>query len=137
MNVVSKSLSTVGAVTGLIALTPGFAWAITPYQASAGIPDATTCPNSQCQFTYPTVPAGMRLLVTSVSAQVGQYGGPVLEGGSVPYFVTETNPTAGTLNSPVTLFYEAGQTPTARIFAPSGGAHTSLIVTIVGELSSQ
>ena len=32
---------------------------------------------------------------------------------------------------PITDYYEAGATPTARIFAP-GSSHTSLIVTLVG-----
>jgi hypothetical protein len=136
MNVVSKSLCAIGAGAALIALTPGSAWAITPYQATASA-DSATCPNNQCEFIYPTVPAGMRLLVTSVSAQT-DYRVVVLEGGDVSYFVANSTPTPGYLNSPVTLFYEAGQTPSARIFAyPNTGAHNSLIVTIVGELSPQ
>lgn len=83
----------------------------------AVVGDSATCPGGQCQFTYPTVPAGKRLLNRSVSAQLGQtYDTIVLEGNGVPYFVTKTHPDLGDVTAPVSLYYEAGSTPTARVF---------------------
>jgi len=106
-----------------------------PYQATTAVADSGTCPGSQCQFTFPTVPAGKRLLITSVSAQVGQtHDTIVLEGNGVSYFVTKTHPDLGNVTALVSLYYEAGSTPTARVFAPDTTQHTSLIITIVGEL---
>ena len=106
-----------------------------PYQATAVVADSATCPGSQCQFTFPTVPAGKRLLITSVSAQLGQtHDTIVLEGNGVTYFVTKTHPDLGDVTAPVSLYYEAGSTPTARVFAPDTTQHTSLVITLVGEL---
>ena len=97
--------------------------------------DSATCPGSQCQFTFPTVPAGKRLLITSVSAQLGQtHDTIVLEGNGVSYFVTKTHPDLDYVTAPVRLYFEAGSTPTARVFAPDATQHTSLIITLVGEL---
>ena len=106
-----------------------------PYQATAVVGDSTTCTDSQCHFTFPTVPAGKRLLITSVSAQLGpSYTPIVLEGNGVSYFVTKTHPDLSYLTAPVSLYYEAGSTPTARVFAPDTTQHTSLLITLVGEL---
>ena len=106
-----------------------------PYQAMAGVADSTTCPGSQCILSFPTVPAGKRLVITSVSAQLGPASDQlVLEGNGVSFFVPKSDPNIGYLASQVTLYYDAGTTPTARIFAPSTTQHTSLIVTLVGHL---
>jgi hypothetical protein len=107
-----------------------------PYQATAVVGDSATCVDSQCRFTFPTIPAGKRLLVTSVSAQLGAHDTIVLEGigNDVTYFVTKTHPDLGYLTAPVSLYYEAGSTPTARVFAPDTTQHTSLLITLVGEL---
>jgi hypothetical protein len=106
-----------------------------PYQATAVVGDSATCPGSQCEFTFPTVPVGRRLLVTSVSAQLGRtHDTIVLEGNGVTYFVTKTHPELGNMTAPVSLYFEAGSTPTARVFAPDTTQHTSLIITLVGEL---
>ena len=137
MKIVSKTLFATSATVLMFAASPAYAWTFEPYQSMRGIPGSSTCPNAQCQFTFPPVPDGMRLLVTSVSAQVAGNDALVLEGSGVTYFVAKANPSASDLNSPVTLFYEAGQTPTARIFAPDTSAHSSLIVTIVGQLDPQ
>ncbi len=108
---------------------------VEPYQAMAVVGDSAACPGGQCQFTYPTVPAGKRLLIRSVSAQLGQtYDTIVLEGNGVSYFVTKTHPDLGDVTAPVSLYYEAGSTPTARVFAFDQTQHTSLIITLVGEL---
>lgn len=105
-----------------------------PYQATAVVADSATCPGSQCQFTFPTVPAGKRLLIRSVSAQLGlTHDTIVLEGNGVSYFVTKTHPDLSYVTAPVSLYYEAGSTPTARVFAPDSTQHTSLIITLVGE----
>jgi hypothetical protein len=106
-----------------------------PYQATAVVADSAACPGSQCQFAFPTVPVGKRLLITSVSAQLGQtHDTIVLEGNGVSYFVTKTHPDLSNVTAPVSLYYEAGSTPTARVFAPDTTQHTSLIITLVGEL---
>ena len=108
---------------------------IEPYQATASVADSATCPGNQCQFTFPKVPRGKRLLLTSVSAQLGQtHDTIVLEGSGVSYFVTKTHPDLRNVTAPVRLFYDAGSTPTARVFAPDPNQHVSLIITLVGEL---
>ena len=107
---------------------------VEPYQARAVVGDSATCPGGQCQFTFPTVAAGKRLLITSVSAQLGRtHDTIVLEGNGVSY-LTKTHPDLGNVTAPVSLYYEAGSTPTARVFAPDATQHTSLIITLVGEL---
>ena len=109
-----------------------------PYQAMAAIGDSTTCPGAQCVLSFPPVPAGKRLVLTSVSAQLGPVSNElVLEGNGVSYFVSKSDPNLDYLNSQVTLYYDAGTTPTARIFAPSTTQHTSLIVTLVGYLVAE
>ena len=106
-----------------------------PYQAEAAIPDSTTCPGGQCILSFPTVPAGKRLVLKSVSAQLGPVADSlVLEGGSAAYFVPKSDPNNGVLASQVTFYYDAGATPTARMFVGTSTQHTSLIVTLVGHL---
>lgn len=108
---------------------------VEPYQATASIGDSATCPGSQCEFTFPTVPPGKRLLIKSISAQLGQtHDTIVLEGNGVSYFVTKTHPDLSYVTAPVSLYYEDGSTPTARVFAPDPAQHVSLIITLVGEL---
>lgn len=110
---------------------------VEPYQATDAVGDSTTCQGGQCHFTFPAVPAGKRLLLTSVSAQLGPAAnGLVLEGSGVPYFVTKSHPDLDNVTAPVSLYYEAGSTPTARVFAPDTAHHTSLIITLVGELET-
>jgi hypothetical protein len=109
--------------------------ALDPYQAEAAIPDSTTCPSGQCVLSFPTVPAGKRLVVESVSAQIGSDADVlVLEGGDVAYFVPKSHPNIGFLAAQVTVYYDSGSTPTARIFVGSSPQHASLIVTLVGRL---
>ena len=60
----------------------------------------------------------------------------VLEGNGVSYFVTKSDPVLSCLTSVVSLFYEAGSTPTARVFVPDKTQHTSLIITLVGVLQT-
>ena len=108
---------------------------VEPYQATAVVGDSATCPGSQCEFTFPTVPPGKRLLITSVSAQLGRtHDTIVLEGNGVSYFVTKTHPDLGNVTAPVSLYYDGGSTPTARVFAPDLTQHVSLIITLVGEV---
>ena len=71
----------------------------------------------------------------SVSAQLGPVADLlVLEGSGVAYFVPKSDRNIGDLAAQVTLYYDAGTTPTARIFVGSSTQHTSLIVTLVGHL---
>ncbi|MBV8788103.1 MAG: hypothetical protein JOZ00_15610 [Mycobacterium sp.] len=110
-----------------------------PYQAQAAVGDASTCPQGQCYFTFPQVPAGKRLKLTSVSAQLGDASDViVLEGaGAVAYFVTKCDRSLGYLTQVVSFFYEAGDTPTARVYVgPNYTEHTSLIITLVGILEN-
>jgi hypothetical protein len=111
--------------------------AVEPYQATASVSDSSTCPGSQCRFTFPKVPPGKRLRLTSASAQLGPAAsGFVLEGNGVEYFVTKSDPALSDLTTLVSLYYEAGTTPTARVFVPDRSLHTSLIITLVGELET-
>jgi hypothetical protein len=104
-----------------------------PYQAMAGVSDSTTCPGGQCIVSFPTVPAGKRLVITTVSAQLGPVSDSlVLEGNGVSFFVPKSDRNNGVLASQVTLYFDAGTTPTARIFVGNSPQHTSLIVTLVG-----
>ena len=104
-----------------------------PYQAMASVSDSTTCPGGQCILSFPTVPAGKRLVIASVSAQLGSVSNQlVLEGNGVSFFVPKSDMNIGFLASQVTLYFDAGTTPTARIFAGNSTQHTSLIVTLVG-----
>jgi hypothetical protein len=106
-----------------------------PYQAMASVPDSTTCPGGQCILNFPTVPAGKRLVITNVSAQLGPAADQlVLEGNGVSFFVPKSDPNIGFLASEVTVYFNAGTTPTARIFVGNSTQHTSLIVTLVGYL---
>lgn len=110
-----------------------------PYQAQAAVGDASKCPQGQCYFSFPQVPEGKRLKLTSVSAQLGDAADViVLEGaGEVAYFVTKCDPALGYLTQVISFFYEAGNTPTARVFVgPNYTEHTSLIITLVGILEA-
>jgi len=112
-----------------------FAQTLEPYQASRSIADSSTCPSAQCILDFPVVPSGMRLILDSVSAQLGSASDVLtLEGNGVSYFVTKSHPGLGYLTDPVTVYFDAGNTPRARIFAPDTTQHTSLIVTLVGHL---
>jgi hypothetical protein len=114
---------------------PAGAQALVPYQATAAISDSASCPDRQCILKFPPVPSGKRLVVASVSAQIGDVSDQlVLEGGDVTYFVPKSHPDLGYLSAPVTVYYNAGAIPTARIFAPNINQHVSLIVTLVGRL---
>lgn len=72
-----------------------------------------------CQIELPAVPAGSRLVVTTVTASFstsGASGAPVncLLGGSAGFFLTfEIGGTGGirSLTQAVTRYYEAGQSP--------------------------
>ena len=107
---------------------------LVPYQKTASI-NSATCSGNQCVLSFPTVPTGKRLVLTSVSAQLGPLGTFVLDGGTATYFVTKADPGLGYVNAQITFYYEPGSTTTARMFAPPGTPNTSLIVTLVGYLT--
>lgn len=113
---------------------PVSAQSLAPYQNTGSI-NVSNCSGNQCIVSFPTVPAGKRLVLTSVSAQLGTLNPIVLEGGPATYFVSKTDPNLTYLNALVSFYYEPGSTPTARIFAPPGTPNTSLIVTLVGYLA--
>lgn len=102
-----------------------------PYQAT-GFKN-TPCPNNQCIISFPPVPQGKRLVLTSVSAQTGTTVDTiVLEGSGVSYFVPRL--AQRNVAQPITLYYEPGATPTARMFSGNTPPSQSLVVTIVGHL---
>jgi hypothetical protein len=118
-------------VTGTVNANPA-PQVLNPYQTQGAIGDAATCA-PQCVISFPTVPAGKRLVITNVSAQLGtSMGGFVIEGNGVVFFVPKAYPTANTLAVPVTVYFEPGSTPTARFFVQDATQHTSLVVTVVG-----
>jgi hypothetical protein len=137
MNALAMRICAIGALV-MLQGSPAGAQALDPYQATASIGDSATCPSAQCVLNFPAVPRGKRLVLTSVSAQLGPASNQlVLEGGGVTYFVPKFHPDLGYLAAPVTVYYSAGSTPTARIFAPDTSQPTSLIVTLVGHLVPQ
>jgi hypothetical protein len=72
-------------------------------------------------------------VITCVSAQLGSVSNQlVLEGNGVSFFVPKSDINIGYLVSQVTLYFDAGATPTARIFTGNSTQQTSLIVTLVG-----
>ena len=77
-----------------------------PYQHSGAV-NSGGCPSNQCIITFPVVPAGKRLIVTSVSAQLGPIAGPiVVEGTSASYFVPKADPSIGYIAAPVTIYFD-------------------------------
>ncbi len=138
MNSIAMRICAIGAFILPLHDLPASAQTLEPYQAMASIGNSTTCPSAQCILSFPAVPRGKRLVVESVSAQLGPASNQlVLEGSGVSYFVPKAHPDLGYLAAPVTVYYSAGSTPTARIFAPNTTQHTSLIVTLVGHLVPQ
>ena len=138
MNSIAIRMCAIGAFVMQLYGSPASAQTLDPYQAMASIGDSTTCPSAQCILNFPAVPRGKRLVITSVSAQLGPASNQlVLEGNGVSYFVPKAHPDLGYLAVPVTVYFNAGSTPTARIFAPDTTQHTSLIVTLVGHLVPQ
>jgi hypothetical protein len=138
MNSIAMRMCAVGTLVMLLGGSPAGSQTLEPYQATASIGDSTTCPSAQCVLSFPAVPGGKRLVLTSVSAQLGPASNQlVLEGGGVTYFVPKAHPDLGYLAAPVTVYYGPGSTPTARIFAPNTSQPTSLIVTLVGHLVPQ
>jgi hypothetical protein len=138
MNFISMRICAIGAFVMQLYCLPAYAQALDPYQATASIGDSATCPDAQCILDFPAVPSGMWLVITSVSAQLGAASNQlVLEGNNTTYFVPKSHPDLGYLAVPVTVYFDAGDTPTARIFAPDSAQHVSLIVTLAGHLVPQ
>jgi hypothetical protein len=111
---------------------------VTPYQVGQTIADSSTCA-PQCTLRFTEVPQGQRLVITHVSAQVSPaISVIILEGGNGTLFVTKPYRAASNLSAQTTFYYEAGQTPSARMYVPDTSddtiGHTTLIVTLVGHL---
>ena len=105
----SLRMCAVGAFAMQLYGSPASAQTLEPYQATASIGDSTTCPSAQCILSFPAVPGGKRLVITSVSAQLGPASNQlVLEGDGVTYFVPKSHPDLGYLAAPVTVYYDAG-----------------------------
>ena len=106
------------------------------YQEGAGVTSNTCAP--QCILTFSPVPAGKRLVLTHISAQVADDVQIVVierpnSGGIDALFVTKPYESSSYISAPVTYYYEPGETPTARMFVTVPG-NNSLIVTLVGYL---
>jgi hypothetical protein len=138
MTFLTMRMCAIGAFVMQLFCLSAFAQTLEPYQASRSIADSATCPSAQCTLDFPVVPSGKRLVLDSVSAQLGPASDVlVLEGNGGSYFVTKSHPYLGYLTASVTVYFDAGNTPRARIFAPNTTQHTSLIVTLVGHLVQQ
>ena len=106
------------------------------YQEGGGVTSNTCAP--QCILTFSPVPAGKRLVLTHVSAQVADDVEIVVierpnSGGIDSLYITKPYPSSNYMSAPVTYYYEPGETPTARMFVTVPG-NNSLIVTLVGYL---
>jgi hypothetical protein len=118
-------------VTGTVNVNPA-TQILNPYQTQGSVSDSSTCA-PQCIISFPAVPAGKRLVITNVSAQLGaSIDIFVIEGNGVAFFVPKAYPTASYLTTPVTVYFEPASIPTARFFVQDATQHTSLIVTFVG-----
>ena len=85
-----------------------------PYQVTASVADSSTCA-PQCIVKFPTVPKAKRSVITNVSAQLGQsLDSFVIEGNGGAFFVQKGYPTAGNLDAPIMVYFEAGSIPTAN-----------------------
>jgi len=110
-----------------------------PYQQSG----ATSCGTGLCDFSFPIVPAGKRLVVEHVSANIyvntGGVNATFLEGAggftvfSLPGRAMATPQLIG-VNEQVLAYYEAGQTPFYRVAFSVGDANDSYSVAITGYL---
>ena len=105
---------------------------------------ANTCPNaSYCYKDFPPAPAGMRLVVTHISGSVSLQGPTAAAGVSVaispPFNALEIptqqiSATRFTGSSPVTFYFESGQTPYVVVSGADINQDNSRPVAIVGYL---
>ena len=73
------------------------------------------------------------MVLTNVSAFVGaDQEAVVIEGNGVSFFVPKPYPASHVLAAPVTVYFNAGHTPTVSIHIQDSSQHTPLIVTLVG-----
>jgi len=110
-----------------------------PYQQSG----ATGCGSGLCDFTFPAVPAGKRLVVEHVSANIfvntGGVNATFLEGAggftvySLPGRAMATPQLIG-VNEQVLAYFEAGQTPFYRVAFSTPDASDSYSVAMSGYL---
>ena len=103
---------------------------VMPYKSIASVDSATCAP--QCRFNFDPVPAGQRLVVTFLSAQIPDASTSVILDETV--FVVQPYPNAGLVSAPLTYYFEAGRTPSARVSDPDTASHTSIIVALIGYL---
>ncbi len=109
-----------------------------PYQVERAIANSSTCA-PQCSLRYTEVPQGQRLVITHVSAQLSPtISVIILEGGNGTLFVPKPYRASSYLSSQTTFYYEAGQTPSVRMYVPDIGdetsGHAGLSVTLIGHL---
>ena len=107
---------------------------VTPYQVNQLYnPSASICPNQfYCQIAFPAVPAGKRLVVTHASATYSLNAGAteaIVEIGNGLFSTMDLPAPVGVgfnryvASSPVTYYFEQGETP--YIFITGGSVITS------------
>ena len=113
---------------------PVFGPGVTPYQSNQLYnPSASICPNQFfCQIAFPVVPAGKRLVVTHASGTYSMNAGATQAIVSIGTNIGNTLDLPAPINvgsdryvasSPVTYYFEAGETPI--IFITGGSVITS------------
>lgn len=118
-------------VQGTVNISPG---PLNPYQEQVSVPDSSTCGNT-CNFDFPVVPDGYRLVLTHVAAQLGATASVVVvEAGNATLFASVPYAGSSYVSAPVTFYVDAGSIPSARIFRPDPSAPGSEIVTLIGYL---
>lgn len=146
------------AVAGLLAGTTAFAQkaalvqevnvpAKSPYQHNLLFNGtAANCPNNFfCAVGFPPVPAGKRLVVTHVSAQYSLNSGAVEAAVSIGTSIGNTLDLPAPVNtgasryitsSPVTYYFEAGETPTVFVIGSSVITGLTNHASVIGYLVS-
>lgn len=102
-----------------------------PYISTQNI--NTPCVSSQCVLYFPAAPKGSRLVITSVTAQLGAAisDSLLLEGNGFQVFAIKSNPNSSGMTVSLLDYFGSGVAPSARIYAPNAPSST-IIVTIAG-----
>jgi hypothetical protein len=102
-----------------------------PYISTQSI--NTPCASSQCVLNFPAAPKGSRLVITSVTAQLGAAisDSLLLEGNGFEVAAVKPNPYSSGMTVNLLDYFGSGVAPSARIFAPNAPSST-IIVTIAG-----
>lgn len=143
VNVVNTpSVNVVNTPAVTVANTPAVSVVATPEGASAwqqqvAVADSSAC-GPTCTFSFQPVPAGHRLVITYLYAQVEAsataVGLTAIGGGSLVNVAVPVGPGANFLATPIRLYADAGQVVTAAITRFNLAPSASEAVTLVGYL---